>query len=130
MGVLQTAQQTVSDIAGDVVDTAKTAVGASAKQAAKTPLDMLEQLLGGDGFRILRTAAPAVPNAIAAFLLYLRNLTGKIPHVYFGWSEGNPLSYLFKYVAFGEGDTAPITHEVLRRAEKNPEKRPTVHVGG
>jgi hypothetical protein len=83
-----------------------------------------------DGFRILRTAAPAVPNAIAAFLLYLRNLTGKIPHVYFGWSEGNPLSYLFKYVAFGEGDTAPITHEVLRQAEKDPEKRPTVHVGG
>jgi hypothetical protein len=83
-----------------------------------------------DGFRILRTAAPAVPNAIAAFLLYLRNLTGKIPHVYFGWSEGNPLSYLFKYIAFGEGDTAPITHEVLRQAEKVPEKRPTVHVGG
>jgi hypothetical protein len=83
-----------------------------------------------DGFRILRTAAPAVPNAIAAFLLYLRNQTGKIPHVYFGWSEGNPLSYLFKYVAFGEGDTAPITHEVLRQAEKDPEKRPTVHVGG
>jgi hypothetical protein len=83
-----------------------------------------------DGFRVLRTAAPAVPNAIAAFLLYLRNETNKIPHVYFGWSEGNPLSYLFKYVAFGEGDTAPITHEVLRQAEKNPERRPTVHVGG
>jgi hypothetical protein len=83
-----------------------------------------------DGFRVLRTAAPAVPNAIAALLLFLRNETGKIPHVYFGWSEGNPLSYLFKYVAFGEGDTAPITHEVLRQAEKNPEKRPTVHVGG
>lgn len=83
-----------------------------------------------DGFRVLRTAAPAVPNAIAAFLLYLRNETNTIPHVYFGWSEGNPLSYLFKYVAFGEGDTAPITHEVLRQAEKNPERRPTVHVGG
>ena len=83
-----------------------------------------------DGFKVLRTAAPAVPNAIAAFLLYLRNETGKLPHVYFGWSEGNPLSYLFKYVAFGEGDTAPITHEVLRQAEKNPDRRPTVHVGG
>src|SRR3989449_3951268 len=83
-----------------------------------------------DGFRVLRTASPAVPNAIAAFLLFLRNETGKLPHVYFGWSEGNPLSYLFKYVAFGEVDTAPITHEVLRHAEKNPERRPTVHVGG
>ncbi len=83
-----------------------------------------------DGFRVLRTVSPAVPNAIAAFLLYLRNETGKLPHVYFGWSEGNPLSYLMKYIAFGEGDTAPVTHEVLRQAEKDPDQRPIVHVGG
>ncbi len=83
-----------------------------------------------DGFRVLRTVAPAVPNAIAAFLLYLRNETGKLPHVYFGWSEGNPVTYLLKYIAFGEGDTAPVTHEVLRQAERDPERRPIVHVGG
>jgi len=83
-----------------------------------------------DGYKVLRTESAAVPNAIAAFLLYLRNETGKLPHVYFGWSEGNPLSYLMKYIAFGEGDTAPVTHEVLRQAEKDPERRPVVHVGG
>jgi hypothetical protein len=83
-----------------------------------------------EGFQILRTESPAVPNAIAAFLLFLRNETGKLPHVYFGWSEGNPVSYLLKYIAFGEGDTAPITHEVLRQAERDPEQRPIVHVGG
>ncbi len=83
-----------------------------------------------DGYRILRTESPAVPNAIAAFLLYLRDEMGKLPHVYFGWSEGNPISYLLKYIAFGEGDTAPVTHEVLRQAERDSERRPIVHVGG
>lgn len=83
-----------------------------------------------DGYRILRTHAPAVPNAIAALLLHLRDKTGKIPHVYFGWSEGNPVKYLIRYILFGEGDTAPVTREILRQAEPDQELRPSVHVGG
>ncbi|MCA1623939.1 MAG: amino acid transporter [Acidobacteria bacterium] len=83
-----------------------------------------------DGYKILRTEAPAVPNAIAAFLLYLRDTRGKIPHAYFGWSEGNPIRYLIRYLIFGEGDTAPVTREILRKAEPNPAQRPNVHVGG
>ena len=82
------------------------------------------------GYKILRTQAPAVPNAIAALLLYLRDRTGKIPHVYFGWSEGNPIQYLIRYLLFGEGDTAPVTREILRQAEPDPDLRPSVHVGG
>ncbi|MEO7659694.1 MAG: amino acid transporter [Pyrinomonadaceae bacterium] len=82
------------------------------------------------GYRILRTSAPAVPNAIAALLLHLRKTTKKVPHVYFGWSEGNPLKYLVRYLLFGEGDTAPVTREILRKAEPDPELRPSVHVGG
>ena len=81
-------------------------------------------------YRVLRTKSQAVPNAIAAFLLHLRDQTGQIPHVYFGWTEGNPFLYVLKFIFFGEGDTAPVTHEILRQAESDPSRRPAVHVGG
>jgi len=81
-------------------------------------------------YRILRTRSSAIPNAIAAFLLHVRDESGQLPHVYFGWTEGNPVWYVLKFIFFGEGDTAPVTHEILRQAEQDPSRRPAVHVGG
>ena len=65
-----------------------------------------------------------MPNAIAAFFLYLRDRTSKTPNCYFGWTEGNPFAYVIRYILFGEGDTAPVTHKVLREAEPNLERDP------
>jgi hypothetical protein len=90
------------------------------------------RLPGREGrlYRILRAEASAVPNGIAAILLYLRDTEHAMPHAYFAWSEGNPVQYLLRYMLFGEGDTAPVTHEVLRRAEPDPARRPAIHIGG
>lgn len=82
-----------------------------------------------DGYQVLRCSSPAIPNAIAAILLHLRDQLGSNPHAYFGWTEGNPIGYIFKYIFFGEGETAPVTREILRELEPNPKRRPTIHVG-
>jgi hypothetical protein len=78
--------------------------------------------------RILRARCAVVANSIAALLIYLEQVSGCIPHVYFHWTDVNPLVNAIRFIFLGEGDTAPLTHEVLRRAIKDVSRRPVVHV--
>lgn len=80
-------------------------------------------------FRVLSVESSSIPNALAATLLAIRDRTGQRPHAYFGWTEGNPLKYMARFVIFGEGDIAPVTREILRQTEPNPATRPAIHVG-
>ncbi|PYI69029.1 amino acid transporter [Arthrobacter livingstonensis] len=81
------------------------------------------------GFKILEVHGSTVPNTVAAVLLHVRDATGVIPHIYFRWNEGNPITNLLKFLFFGEGEIAPVTREVLREAEPDLTQRPWVHVG-
>ena len=77
---------------------------------------------------ILRARSPVVANAISAMLIHLEQTTGKVPHAYFEWNEGNPVGNLFRFIFLGSGDTAPLAHEVLRRAIPDAKRRPVIHV--
>ena len=77
---------------------------------------------------ILHARSPMVANSVAAILIHIGKVTGRVPHMYFKWTEGNPVANIFRFLFLGEGDVAPLTHEVLRKAVPDIDRRPIVHV--
>ncbi|WP_439939843.1 amino acid transporter [Nocardia sp. N13] len=82
-----------------------------------------------DHYRVLTVTGASVPNTLASLLLDIRDRTGVRPHIYFEWTEGNPLPNLLRFLFFGVGEVAPVTREVVRRAEPEPDRRPHIHAG-
>ncbi|GGT02198.1 APC family permease [Streptomyces cinerochromogenes] len=80
-------------------------------------------------YRVLTLESASIPNALAALLLHVRDVTGCIPHIYFEWTEGNPFANFLRFFLFGQGEVAPVTREVLREAEPDRNRRPRVHTG-
>ncbi len=78
--------------------------------------------------RVLSAKSPVVANSIAGILVYLQRRTNQVPHVYFRWTQVSPAVNIMRFLFLGEGDTAPLTHEVLRKAIRKQEERPVVHV--
>jgi hypothetical protein len=94
----------------------------------ESTLDVHGELRHG-GHRVLTLESATVPNALAALLLEIRDRTGRRPHIYFEWTEGNPAAHLLRFLMFGQGEVAPVTREVLREAEPDRSRRPHIHVG-
>jgi len=102
-------------------------------EVERTDASEFNQRLHVEGKRVgnhcvLHARSPMVSNSIAALLINIEQLTGRIPHIYFKWKEGNPVANIFAFLFLGEGDAAPLTHEVLRKAVPDVAHRPVVHV--
>ncbi|MGW3729954.1 amino acid transporter, partial [Streptomyces sp. NPDC000851] len=80
-------------------------------------------------YRVLTLESSSISNSLAALLLHVRDTTGRIPHIYFEWTEGDPFANFLRFFLFGQGEIAPVTREVLRAAEPDPARRPRVHTG-
>ena len=100
------------------------------RDASEFSADLNVQGVQVDEHRVLRGESAAVPNAIAALLLYLRDRSEHPEHppqAYFHWGERNPFLYLIRYVLSGQGDVAPLTREILRQTEPDIKRRPGIH---
>jgi hypothetical protein len=102
-------------------------------EVERTDASEFSQQLHVEGRRLgnhclLYARSPMVSNSIAALLIEIQRLTGRVPHIYFKWKEGNPVANIFRFLFLGEGDAAPLTHEVLRKAIPDASQRPVVHV--
>jgi pimeloyl-ACP methyl ester carboxylesterase len=60
----------------------------------------------------------------AELLRAIRDRTGLMPDVCFTWTEGNPLLNLLRFLFVPAGEIAPVTREILREAEPEPDHRP------
>ena len=93
----------------------------------QTELEVHGEIRGDQ--RILTLCGSSVPDALAAVALHIRDVTHRRPHLYFEWTEGSPVANFLRYLALGQGEVAPVTREILRRAERDRTRRPHVHVG-
>jgi hypothetical protein len=95
-------------------------------QFMHTPLVSILQEQGRFIIRVTRSAS--IAHVIATLALELSKV-GKPPEVHFGWSDESPLAANLRFVLFGEGNVPWLVHELIGKAEPNPDRRPRVVIG-
>lgn len=78
--------------------------------------------------RVVHVDGSSVPTCLAGVALWVRDETGLPPDLYLEWSAGSPVRNYLRFLLWGQGQTASVVHEILRRAVPDDAARPVVHV--
>ena len=73
--------------------------------------------------------AASISHTLAALALEMAKV-GRPPEIHFGWTEQSPMSGMFGFLLFGEGNVPWMVRELLRKAEPDPDRRPLILIAG
>jgi hypothetical protein len=83
-----------------------------------------------EGRYVLKVSeAASISHTLAALALEMAK-SGEPPEIHFGWTDASPLSGGLGFLLFGEGNVPWMVRELLKRAEKNPARRPLIIIAG
>jgi hypothetical protein len=100
---------------------------ADASEFVNEPVLQIKQEEGRFIMKI--TGASSISHTLAAAALEMAKV-GRPPEIHFGWSDESPLSVSFGFLLFGEGNVPWMVRELIRRAEPDVGKRPTIIIAG
>ncbi len=89
---------------------------------------LLEIYRDGDLEVIRVSRCASVAHVLAALLLEFREV-GEPPEIIFDWSEEPPLAANLNFLLWGQGNIPWLVHELVRKAERDPHRRPRVVLG-
>jgi hypothetical protein len=97
------------------------------------PSDFLQKPLmkidrDGESEVIRVSRCTSIAHVIAVIGLAFREV-GRPPEIHFGWSDESPMAANLNFLLLGHGNIPWMVHELLRKAELDPTRRPRVIVG-
>jgi hypothetical protein len=82
-----------------------------------------------DGREVVRvTRCCSVAHTLASIALEFRRV-GRPPELYFDWSPENPMAANLHFLLMGQGNVPWMVHELIRKTEPDPSRRPRVVLG-
>jgi hypothetical protein len=83
----------------------------------------------GGRYVVKITGAASIAHTLAALALEMAKV-GRPPEVHFGWTDDTPVSGTLGFLLFGEGNVPWMVRDLIRRAEPDESKRPSIIVAG